>query len=162
MSRLEEHSITIYDAVKNVENGKYVMPAFQRQFVWDMPRIEKLWDSILQGYPISTFLFWHIDESNSSSDTYFCEFMKEIRFDSARKADSVNYDLRNINLELSDTAVLDGQQRLTSLFITLLGQTGLRGKYQKKSNNERRITELMIQLNKNKIEIQDEFNVHIF
>ncbi len=159
MSRLEEHSITIYDAVKNVESGKYIMPAFQRQFVWDMPRIEKLWDSILQGYPISTFLFWHVDENNSSSDTYFCEFMKEMRFDSGKKADSINYDLRNIDLSLSDTAVLDGQQRLTSLYITLLGQTGLRDKYAKKTTRGMTLTDLMIQLNKNKIDIQDEFNV---
>ena len=47
MSRLIDNSITIYEALQNIKDGKYVMPAFQRQFVWSMEQIEKLWDSIL-------------------------------------------------------------------------------------------------------------------
>ena len=61
MSRLNDESITIYEAMKNIQTGKYVMPAFQRQYVWSMEKIEKLWDSILQGYDVSTFLFWYIE-----------------------------------------------------------------------------------------------------
>ena len=72
MSVLNDSSITIYEAMKNIEVGKYVMPAFQRQYVWSMEQIEKLWDSILLDYPIATFLFWHVDENNVSTDTYFC------------------------------------------------------------------------------------------
>lgn len=159
MSRLEDKSISIYEAIQNIENGKYVMPAFQRQYVWSMDKIEKLWDSILQGYPISTFLFWHVDDSNVSKDTYFCDFMKEVNFDSTKNAKDVNYDLRTIDFSVSDTAVLDGQQRLTSLFISLLGETGLRQKYQRKSNSTKLITKLLIELNKNKINVQDEFNI---
>jgi hypothetical protein len=34
MSNLIDSSITIYDALQNIKDGKYVMPAFQRQFVW--------------------------------------------------------------------------------------------------------------------------------
>ncbi|EAH1210873.1 DUF262 domain-containing protein, partial [Listeria monocytogenes] len=52
MSKLVDESITIYEALKNIEQGKYVMPAFQRQYVWSMEQIEKLWDSILLDYPI--------------------------------------------------------------------------------------------------------------
>lgn len=33
-----------------IKDGKYVMPAFQRQYVWSMEQIEKLWDSILLEY----------------------------------------------------------------------------------------------------------------
>ena len=57
MSVLIDSSITIYEALQNIKNGKYVMPAFQRQYVWSMEQIEKLWDSILLDYPIATFLF---------------------------------------------------------------------------------------------------------
>lgn len=57
MSTINDSSITIYEAMMNIQNGKYVMPAFQRQFVWSMEQIEKLWDSILLDYPIATFLF---------------------------------------------------------------------------------------------------------
>ena len=66
---LKQGEISIYEALNNIESGKYIMPAFQRQYVWNLEQIEKLWDSILSDYPISTFLFWHLDETNTSSDT---------------------------------------------------------------------------------------------
>ena len=47
MSVLIDSSITIYEALQNIKDGKYVMPAFQRKDVWSMEQIEKLWDSIL-------------------------------------------------------------------------------------------------------------------
>ena len=47
MNKLCDKSITIYEALQNIKRGRYVMPAFQRQFVWGMAQIEKLWDSIL-------------------------------------------------------------------------------------------------------------------
>ena len=56
MSKFVDDSISIYDALENIKNGKYVMPAFQRQYVWSMEQVEKLWDSILLDYPIATFL----------------------------------------------------------------------------------------------------------
>lgn len=59
MSVLIDSSVTIYEVIQNIKDGKYVMPAFQRQYVWSMEQIEKLWDSILLDYPIATFLFWH-------------------------------------------------------------------------------------------------------
>ncbi|MFV0364627.1 MAG: DUF262 domain-containing protein [Suipraeoptans sp.] len=74
MSKLIDNSITIYEALQSIKEGKYVMPAFQRQFVWGMEQIEKLWDSILLDYPIATFLFWHVDDFNVTWDTYFCDF----------------------------------------------------------------------------------------
>lgn len=77
MSTLIDNSITIYEALEHIRNGKYVMPAFQRQYVWSMEQIEKLWDSILLDYPIATFLFWHVDDNNVSWDTYFCNFLHE-------------------------------------------------------------------------------------
>ena len=57
MSVLIDSSVTIYEVIQNIKDGKYVMPAFQRQYVWSMEQIEKLWDSILLDYPIATFLF---------------------------------------------------------------------------------------------------------
>ena len=50
MSSLNYDNITIYDAMQNIKNDRYVMPAFQRQYVWSMEQIEKLWDSILLDY----------------------------------------------------------------------------------------------------------------
>lgn len=87
MSVLIDNSITIYEALEHIKDGKYVMPAFQRQYVWSMEQIEKLWDSILLDYPIATFLFWHVDDDNVSWDTYFCNFLSEVTFDSRKQAD---------------------------------------------------------------------------
>ena len=36
MSVLIDSSITIYEALQNIKDGKYVMPAFQRQYVWSI------------------------------------------------------------------------------------------------------------------------------
>ena len=100
-----DNSITIYEAMNNIKKGKYVMPAFQRQYVWDMNRIEKLWDSILLDYPIATFLFWHIDDTNITRDTFMCHFLQSITFNNTRQADSVNYEINSVNLDYTDTAI---------------------------------------------------------
>lgn len=156
MSRLIDNSITIYESLQKIKSGKYVMPAFQRQFVWSMEQIEKLWDSILLDYPISTFLFWHVDDSNVTGDTYFCSFLSDVEFDSRKQADTANYGLMSINVERTDTAILDGQQRLTSLFLSLFGESGIRPKNARKKTSSKIITKLLIELNKNKISVDEE------
>ena len=78
--------------------------------MWSMEQIEKLWDSILLDYPIATFLFWRVDDNNVSWDTYFCKFMSEVTFDSRKQADSVNHELSNIDVKMTDTAVLIGSR----------------------------------------------------
>lgn len=152
MSKLNDNSITIYEALQNIENGRYVMPAFQRQYVWSMEQIEKLWDSILLDYPIATFLFWHIDDNNISWDTYCCQFMKEITFDSRKQADSVNYELSSVDVSMTDTAILDGQQRLTSLF----GNAYVRPKHARRAINGGTLTKLLIELNENRLDADEE------
>lgn len=156
MSVLIDNSITIYKALENIKNGKYVMPAFQRQYVWNMEQIEKLWDSILLDYPIATFLFWHVDDDNVSWDTYFCNFLSEVSFDNRKQAVSVNYELSNIDVKITDTAVLDGQQRLTSLFLSLLGQAYVKQKYARRTTVGGTVVKLVIELNKHKLTVDEE------
>jgi uncharacterized protein with ParB-like and HNH nuclease domain len=156
MSKLIDNSITIFEALQNIKNGKYVMPAFQRQYVWSIEQIEKLWDSILLDYPIATFLFWRVDDSNVTWDTYFCNFLSDVTFDSRKTADTVNYELTSINVKNTDTAVLDGQQRLTSLFLSLFGEAYIRPKNARKKSGGKILTKLLIELNKNKILIDEE------
>lgn len=132
------------------------MPAFQRQFVWSMSQIEKLWDSILLDYPIATFLFWHVDDSNVSWDTFFCNFRSRVTFDSKKQADGADYELMSINTKFTDTAVLDGQQRLTSLLVSLYGETSIRPNYARKKTGNIIMTKLLIELNKHKIDVDEE------
>ncbi len=157
MSKLIDNSITIYEALQNIENGKYVMPAFQRQYVWSTEQIEKLWDSILLDYPIATFLFWHIDEYNITWDTYFCNFLKSVTFDSKKQADNINYELSGIKPNISDTAILDGQQRLTSLYLSLYGTSYIREKHARRKTLGGTLAKLVIELNE-KASSEEEFN----
>ncbi|AEF86530.1 conserved hypothetical protein [Treponema primitia ZAS-2] len=156
MSELIDERITIYEALQHIKEGKYVMPAFQRQFVWNMEQIEKLWDSILLNYPIATFLFWHVDDANVTWDTYFCNFLSDVTFDSRKAADSANYELTSINVKTTDTAILDGQQRLTSLYLSLFGEAFIRPNYARRKTGEKILTKLLIELNKNKISTDEE------
>lgn len=163
MSKLNETSITVFEALQNIKVNKYIMPAFQRQFVWSMEQIEKLWDSILLNYPIATFLFWHLDDDNTNWDTSFSNFRRDLTFNGRKESDGVDYDLVTIDLKTTDTAILDGQQRLTSLYLSLLGEAYIRPSYARKTGGERNMTRLMIELNKNKTETdEEEYNAKRF
>ena len=43
--------ITVLQAIKNINNQKYLLPAIQREFVWKEEQIERIFDSIMRGYP---------------------------------------------------------------------------------------------------------------
>ena len=105
--------ITIKGALDKIQENKYLLPAIQREFVWKSWQIEKLFDSLINDYPIGSFLFWEVKEPKNYK---FYEFIKK-------------YDQRETNhnheISLTDNreviAILDGQQRLTALYIGLLG-----------------------------------------
>lgn len=108
--------ITIYQAIKSIENNEYLLPAFQREFVWSTYQIEGLFDSLMQGYPISSMLFWKV-KGSTITDFNFYQFLSsyvEIYKTHNELKESI---LKDFN------AVLDGQQRLTALHL------GLRGSY---------------------------------
>jgi len=61
-----------------IENGKLFLPAIQRKFVWNEEQITKLFDSLMRGYPIGTFLFWDIDkEKDNIKDYVFYDFIRD-------------------------------------------------------------------------------------
>jgi uncharacterized protein with ParB-like and HNH nuclease domain len=109
--------ITIREAISNIQKRKYVLPSIQREFVWEPEQIEQLFDSLMREYPISTFLFWQIDRAHIQ-DFQLYQFIKDYHEKTARH--NTRVDLGNHE---GVTAILDGQQRLTSLYI------GLRGSY---------------------------------
>lgn len=107
--------ITIYQAIDRIRRTEYLLPAFQREFVWSTNQIEKLFDSLMKGYPISSMLFWKV-KGETKTDFRFYQFIKQfIQFHKTHnelmKTDQIN-DFH---------AILDGQQRLTALYIGLCG-----------------------------------------
>ena len=114
------------DAMDNIASHKYLLPAIQRKFVWTMEQIEMLFDSILRDYPINSFMLWKITNQEDKTGYKFYEFLP--RF--VQKFNEDNPDAPTQFLKNDFYAVIDGQQRLTSLYI------GLGGSYKVKKPNK--------------------------
>ena len=110
--------ITISKALGSIERREYVLPAIQREFVWRPNQIERLFDSLMRGYPIGSFLFWIVKRESIEQYELFYDFMLAYHQRNNTHCKSVG----TVNRD-AITAVLDGQQRLTALNI------GLRGSY---------------------------------
>src|SRR4051812_19581772 len=106
-------------------NSEYFIPAIQRPYVWEVEQIERLFDSLMKEYPISTFLLWKPPSENRATwHTY--EFTRDFKHGDLHSAEADLSRCSEIHL------VLDGQQRLTSLFIGLKGSYRVRPKYKRK------------------------------
>lgn len=116
--------ITIKKVLERIHARQYVLPAIQREFVWRPEQVCQLFDSLLRGYPIGAFLFWNVT-AERSRDFVFYEVM-------ARYHERDHHHCERLELPQprAITAILDGQQRLTSLNIALNGSHAarLRGK----------------------------------
>lgn len=106
--------ITIKQALDGIQNQKYVLPAIQREFVWKPAQVAGLFDSLMQGYPIGSFLFWKVDAQHSGDYKWygFIRNYHQLKGSHCPVLDLPSQDL---------VAILDGQQRLTSLNIGLRG-----------------------------------------
>lgn len=87
----------------DIEKGIIKVPQFQRDFVWSKEKSAKLIDSIIKGYPIGTFIIWKTKETLRTVRN-----IGGIEFPETPKGDFVEY-------------VLDGQQRITSIYASLKG-----------------------------------------
>lgn len=105
MNQPEPQSIPFPTLLSDIEKGLIKIPQFQRDFVWTKEKSAHLIDSMLKGFPIGTFILWKTKESLRT--------------------------VRNLgDMELPPTPagdftqhVLDGQQRITSLFAAAKGLT---------------------------------------
>jgi len=91
------------DLISEIQKGQIKIPKFQRDFVWSIDKTAKLLDSILKGYPIGTFILWETNERLND--------IKNIG----------NLQLPPIPDDIKVQYVLDGQQRITSLYAAFLG-----------------------------------------
>jgi hypothetical protein len=109
-------------------NHSYFLPAIQRPYVWQPDQIVALFDSLLKGYPISSFLLWEI-KPDRRADWEIYKFIENFRFGDTHN-ELAEPNGRDVIL------VLDGQQRLTSLLIGLCGSFTVRAKYARRSNTD--------------------------
>lgn len=107
--------LKVSQIIRDIDSKKYFLPSIQREFVWDTEQIEKLFDSIMRDYPINSFLFWRVDKENTEKFKFY-EFLRDYH-----QKDNRHNPKARLNGSDDITAILDGQQRMTSLYIGLKG-----------------------------------------
>ena len=106
---------TIKEILDEIQKHNIVLPAIQREFVWRPEQIRRLFDSLMQGYPFGTFLYWRVESENSSRFTFY-DFVRNYH-----ERDNPHCPRLPVYHDRQLIAVLDGQQRLTALNIGLCG-----------------------------------------
>lgn len=96
-------SILLADLLKGVYNGEFRIPRFQRNYVWQISKVVDLIDSLLKGFPIGSLILW--ETKTELSDI--------------KNLGGVVIPTKNAGEYTS--YVIDGQQRLTSLYFALKG-----------------------------------------
>jgi len=120
--------VTIEHTLQKIERHDIVLPAIQREFVWQPEQICRLFDSLMQGYPFGTFLYWSVKQENNK-DYQFYDFVRDYHEKNNRHCPRLG------ELPRRDvTAVLDGQQRLTALNIGLRGSLANKIPWKRRNN----------------------------
>jgi uncharacterized protein with ParB-like and HNH nuclease domain len=108
---------TVMSYLRKIHDQELVLPAIQRDFVWDEQHIYNLLDSIFRGYPFGTLLFW-----NTRQRVQYRQFTLAWSED-----ERYTYEIKPEGSKA--TLVLDGQQRLQSLYVAIYGSLDNRKLY---------------------------------
>lgn len=93
--------------IQNIDIGTIALPEIQRPFVWKDTKVRELFDSLYKGYPVGYFLFWETTNNGT---------IKNIGIDEKQK--------------IANLLIVDGQQRLTSLYAVIKGKEVIRENYE--------------------------------
>ena len=99
----EPGRLTYAQLIEKIESGMYQIPKFQRNFVWKIDDVLGLLDSVIRGFPVGAFTLW---ETRGRLNAH--KGFGGVVFKQPPENDSVSY-------------VLDGQQRMTSLYLAAKG-----------------------------------------
>jgi hypothetical protein len=107
---IKTNSKTIMEFVTMLAEGKLLIPTFQREFIWSPDNIIKLWDSIYRFYPVGSILYW-VTEHHLNIHRQIGGYVVPDGTGTAGKIKKWAY-------------ILDGQQRATSLLVSMFGGNG--------------------------------------
>lgn len=111
--------ITINEALLHIKNDEYLLPAFQRDFVWSAEQIERLFDSLMRNYPTNSMLFWKVKGATRTKWKFY-KFIDTFILNASNKQ-IINPLFNQASSSNDFYAILDGQQRLTAMRIGLYG-----------------------------------------
>lgn len=98
-------NISLTQYLQDVDNGKVVVPEFQRKFVWQKAKLLKLIASLLKGYPIGSFLL-----------------MQDTGEYAVREIEGVDLENKKMKEGGGRNLILDGQQRTTTAYQVFYGK----------------------------------------
>ncbi|MBR4554247.1 MAG: DUF262 domain-containing protein [Ruminococcus sp.] len=104
-------TLTVNQLIEKIDTGELGLPELQRPFVWKDTKVRDLFDSMMKGYPIGYLMIWECPE---------LEKKKTI-------------GVGGHNYETPKEVIIDGQQRLTSLYAVMKGQKVINSKFDEKS-----------------------------
>ncbi len=155
---MEYQHWTIKQAMERIAANKLYLPAIQRKFVWGPTKIERLFDSLMRDYPIGTFLFWMVSEAKKN-DYSFYKFFSD--FHERDKWKNPLADKPHLPDEL--IGVLDGQQRLNSMYIALQGTYAYKRRHVRSSSaNAYPVRQLYLNVFKPVEEFEDQDCIYEF
>ncbi len=102
--KIKVNELKLSDIVNDFSQGKIRIPRFQRNYVWDRPRVVKLLNSIYREYPIGTFFFWEAP----ATYIHLYRNIPDLKIPEPDPNRPFNF-------------ILDGQQRITSLYVAIKG-----------------------------------------
>lgn len=115
--------MSVAQALEAIQDNRLALPAIQREFVWKPAQVTALFDSLMRGYPIGSFLSWKVEPATAAKFRFY-GFMRNYNELTERHNPPLDFPPAHIV-----TAVLDGQQRLTALNIGLRGTYAWKRKY---------------------------------
>ena len=115
--------VPVDEILRGIHHKDYLLPAIQREFVWDADQIRRLVDSLLRGYPIGSFLVWRVEPETAGAYAFYDFLTDYHERDNPYAARAV------VPGGQGALAILDGQQRLTALNIAVYGSLAVKKKY---------------------------------
>lgn len=95
-------AVLVAKILEGIHSSQYVLPAIQREFVWKTDQIERLFDSLMRGYPIGGFLFWKVDAEQAANYAFY-DFITD-----HHEKTSPHAKEKKISSGHGTTAILDG------------------------------------------------------
>ena len=107
--------MSIASALRQIQDRKLILPAIQREYVWKPSQIIRVFDSFMRGNPAGRFLSWKVLPETIGKFKFYGFMTEYSAFDNRHNP------VIDISTDRGVVAILDGQQRLTSLDFGLRG-----------------------------------------